>query len=139
MLANNVASVCTGLKVGQTSNFLLRNNFQQHATCDRVCKWTQHVTSNNVASVNVCTGLKRGARGIMKGYRLLFKARSRLSGASNFHISPWSQSFPVLIYLQKQLSQDTFHAILVITKQTNVCADDRGNRFFAGIKVLRIT
>ena len=34
----------------------LRNNTQQHpTTCNRVCKQTQHVTSNNVASV--CTGL----------------------------------------------------------------------------------
>ena len=34
----------------------LRNNSQQHATsCNRVCKRTQHVTSNNVASI--CTGL----------------------------------------------------------------------------------
>ena len=34
----------------------LHNNFQQHVTiCNRVCKRTQHVTSNNVASV--CTGL----------------------------------------------------------------------------------
>ncbi|CAH3172383.1 unnamed protein product, partial [Porites evermanni] len=34
----------------------LRNNSQQHATsCNRVCKRTQHVTSNNV--VSVCTGL----------------------------------------------------------------------------------
>ena len=32
----------------------LRNNTQQHpTTCNRVCKRTQHVTSNNVASV--CT------------------------------------------------------------------------------------
>ena len=29
----------------------LRNNTQQHpTTCNRVCKWTQHVTSNNVGS-----------------------------------------------------------------------------------------
>ena len=35
----------------------LRNNTQQHpTTCNRVCKRTQHVTSNNVASV--CTGLQ---------------------------------------------------------------------------------
>ena len=34
----------------------LHNNSQQYATtCNRVCKRTQHVTSNNVASV--CTGL----------------------------------------------------------------------------------
>ena len=34
----------------------LRNNSQQHATsCNRVYKRTQHVTSNNVASI--CTGL----------------------------------------------------------------------------------
>ena len=34
----------------------LRNNTQQHpTTCNRVCKRTQHVTSNNVASV--CSGL----------------------------------------------------------------------------------
>ena len=49
MLANNVASVCMGRF--QT----LRNNSQQHATCNRVCQRTQHVTSNNVESV--CTGL----------------------------------------------------------------------------------
>ena len=45
-----------GWKVWPVSNFE-----QQHATtsnwiCNRVCKRTQHVTSNNVASV--CTGLK---------------------------------------------------------------------------------
>ena len=35
----------------------LRNNTQQHpTTCNRVCKRTQHVTSNNVAPV--CTGLE---------------------------------------------------------------------------------
>ena len=29
----------------------LRNNTQQHSTtCNRMCKWTQHVTSNNVGS-----------------------------------------------------------------------------------------
>ena len=29
----------------------LHNNTQQHpTTCNRVCKWTQHVTSNNVGS-----------------------------------------------------------------------------------------
>ena len=29
----------------------LRNNSQQHVTaCKRVCRWTQHVTSNNVGS-----------------------------------------------------------------------------------------
>ena len=34
----------------------LRNNSQQHATtCNRVCKRTQHMTTNNVASV--CKGL----------------------------------------------------------------------------------
>ena len=34
----------------------LRNNTQQHpTTCNKLCKRTQHVTSNNVASV--CTGL----------------------------------------------------------------------------------
>ena len=34
----------------------LRNNTQYHpTTCNRLCKQTQHVTSNNVASV--CTGL----------------------------------------------------------------------------------
>ena len=39
----------------------LRNNTQQHpTTCNRVCKRTQHVTSNNVASV--CTGLMNGTR-----------------------------------------------------------------------------
>ena len=43
---NNVASVCTGLKVWPVSNFA-----QQHpTTCNRVCKRTQHVTSNNVGS-----------------------------------------------------------------------------------------
>ena len=35
----------------------LRNNTEQHpTTCNRVCKQTQHVTSNNIASV--CTGLQ---------------------------------------------------------------------------------
>ena len=30
---------------------VLRNNSQQHATaCKRVCRWTQHVTSNNAGS-----------------------------------------------------------------------------------------
>ena len=37
----------------------LRDNTQQHpTTCNRECKRTQHVTSNNVAPV--CTGLKTG-------------------------------------------------------------------------------
>ena len=51
-----VASVCTCLKVGYRFQ-TLRNSSQQHATtCNRVCKRTQHVTSNNVASVS--EGLK---------------------------------------------------------------------------------
>ena len=42
-----------GWKVWPVSNFA-----QQHATtCNRVCRRTQHVTSNNVASV--CTGLEK--------------------------------------------------------------------------------
>ena len=46
LLANSVASVCTGLKLWPVSNFA-----QQHpTTCNRVCKRTQHVTSNNVGS-----------------------------------------------------------------------------------------
>ena len=41
LLANNVTSVCTGLKVWPVSNFA-----QQHTTTwNRVCKRTQHVTS----------------------------------------------------------------------------------------------
>ena len=40
---------------------ILRNNSQQHpTTCNRVCKRTQHVTSNNVASV--CMGLNYNNR-----------------------------------------------------------------------------
>ena len=46
LLANNVALVCTGLKVRQVSNLA-----QQHPTAwNWVCKRTQHVTSNNVGS-----------------------------------------------------------------------------------------
>ena len=42
----------------------LRNNSQQHATsCNRVCKRTQHVTSNNVASI--CTGLNLSSAPIL--------------------------------------------------------------------------
>ena len=50
-----VVSVCTLLN--RFDRFqTLRNNSQQHATsCNSACKRTQHVTSNNVASV--CTGL----------------------------------------------------------------------------------
>ena len=43
----------------------LRNNSQQHATtCNRVCKRTQHVTSNNVGSCwrTVLRSLARGLR-----------------------------------------------------------------------------
>ena len=44
-----------GLKFGRFQTLL--NNSQQNAKiCSRVCKWTQHVISNNVASV--CRGLK---------------------------------------------------------------------------------
>ena len=47
--ANNVVSVCTGLNVWLVSNFA--TNSQKHATsCNRVCKETHHVTSNNVDS-----------------------------------------------------------------------------------------
>ena len=57
----------------------LRNNSQQHAiTCNRVCKRTQHMTTNNVASV--CKGLKR-----------LYKHNGRNSGTtfdSRLH-QPW--------------------------------------------------
>ena len=43
---------------------ILRNNSQQHATsCNRVCKRTQHVTSNNVASI--CTGLNLSSAPIL--------------------------------------------------------------------------
>ena len=41
-----VASVCTQLKVSPVSNFAQ----QLPTTCNRVCKQTQHVTSNNVRS-----------------------------------------------------------------------------------------
>ena len=42
----------------------LRNNSQQHATsCNRVGKRTQHVTSNNVASI--CTGLNLSSAPIL--------------------------------------------------------------------------
>ena len=42
-----VGSCCVGLKVDWFQT--LRNNFQQHLTpCNRVCKRTQRVTSNNV-------------------------------------------------------------------------------------------
>ena len=45
-----VASICTWLKVWPVQP--LRNNSQQHATtCNRVCKRTQYVTSNNVGVV----------------------------------------------------------------------------------------
>ena len=44
-----------GLKFGRFQTLL--NNSQQNATiCSRVCKWTQHVISNNVASF--CRGIK---------------------------------------------------------------------------------
>ena len=45
----------------------LRNNTQQYpTTCNRVCKRTQHVTSNNVASV--CTGLSFFVGSLDLGY-----------------------------------------------------------------------
>ena len=50
----------------------LRNNTQQHpTTCNRVCKRTQHVTSNNVGSV--CTGLKVDLVLIQASFALLWK------------------------------------------------------------------
>ena len=56
----------------------LQNNKQQHpTTCNRVCKRTHHVTSNNVASV--CTGLKwtsfyckRAKKGLCKNCRRIW-------------------------------------------------------------------
>ena len=43
-----------------------RNNSQQHlTTCNGVCKRTQHLTSNNVASV--CVGLTRPSRSMHFG------------------------------------------------------------------------
>ena len=51
----------------------LRNNTQQHpTTCNRVCKRTQHVTSNNVASV--CTRLN-----VMSGASLVLSSACRAS------------------------------------------------------------
>ena len=50
--------------------FFLRNNTQQHpTTCNRVCKRTQHVTSNNVGS---CwpTMLRPFARGLSQPHLL---------------------------------------------------------------------
>ena len=56
---NNVPSVCTE-KFDQFQS--LRNNSQlQAATCNKVCKQTQHVRSNNVASV--CKGLRACSHG----------------------------------------------------------------------------
>ena len=60
-----VMSVRGPYKVGRTVQ-TLRNNTQQHpATCNRVCKRTQHVTSNNVES---CwpTMLRPFARGLKR-------------------------------------------------------------------------
>ena len=56
----------------------LQNNKQQHpTTCNRVCKRTHHVTSNNVASV--CMGLKwtsfyckRAKKGLCKNCRRIW-------------------------------------------------------------------
>ena len=46
-LRTNVAKRLTGFKLCRTTP----NNTQQHSTtCNRVCKGTQHVTSNNVGS-----------------------------------------------------------------------------------------
>ena len=40
-----------GPKVSLVSNFAQQLNSQQHvATCNRMCKWTQHITSNNFGS-----------------------------------------------------------------------------------------
>ena len=50
----------------------LRNKMQQHpTTCNGVCKRTQHVTSNNVASV--CMGLKNKQLVLCKSFVLLKK------------------------------------------------------------------
>ena len=54
--------------------FQTHNNTQHHAiTCKRVCKRTQHVSSNNVASV--CTGLNVSNRikVIVKGPKYYFQ------------------------------------------------------------------
>ena len=54
--ASNVGTSCIRLhgatvNVWPVSNFAQLNNSQKHATtCNRVCKQTQHVTSNNVGS-----------------------------------------------------------------------------------------
>ena len=49
----------------------LRNNTQQHTTtCNRVCKRTQHVTSNNVASFGRGLKPKVGVVGSVAGWLL---------------------------------------------------------------------
>ena len=66
----------------------LRNNSQQHATsCNRVCKRTQHVTSNNVASI--CKGLNLSSAPILL---VLFNLEEREGGGGR-------QSFFIFITL----------------------------------------
>ena len=68
LLANNVPSVCTGLKVWPVSNFAqqlptTRNNMQQGVQTDATCNIQQcwELLANNVASV--CTGLRAFSHG----------------------------------------------------------------------------
>ena len=59
---------CWELKAQTFDRFqTLRNNFQQATTCNRVCKRTQHVTSNNVGS---CWPTM--LRPFVRGWRSLF-------------------------------------------------------------------
>ena len=53
-----------------------RNNTQQHpTTCNRVCKRTQHVTSNNVGSCwpTMLPPFARGLKAIFTLYRIAFR------------------------------------------------------------------
>ena len=71
LLANNVAPFAWGLKYDRFQT--LCNNKQQLPTiCNRVCKWTQHVTSNNVASVCMQPNLQ-GAGFIMGSKMDIFR------------------------------------------------------------------
>ena len=71
---NNIASVCTGLKVCPVSNFAQ----QQATTGNRVCKRTQHVTSYNVGSC--CTTTLR---------RLHLAAESLIYATISNEIESW--------------------------------------------------
>ena len=90
----------------------LRDNTQQHpTTCNRVCKRTQHVTSNNVGS---CwpTMLRRFARGLRLLSCILSKDDNLILGYPF-----WSQPlWYVVNFMKKVLSCKSRHITILIQR-----------------------